>query len=136
MKSYHKYLKEKIDKIDKEESVEESISKNLKTDVLNKPLKYRYQMLGRFQMDADYYFKNPHPKHLWSLDPIKHADNMIALYNTFSKEEQPDWLTDQQLKDYVKKLKSMKENINENSNIKVGTWLKQKTGSDMITYNG
>ena len=83
-------------------------SKDLKKDVLDKPLEFRYQMLGRFQQDADYYFRNPHPKYLWALDPIEHADNMVALYNTFSKEEKPKWLTDKQLKNYVNKLKSMK----------------------------
>ena len=93
---FKKYIQEKLN---------EAISKDLKKDVLNRPLKHRYMMLSRFQADADYYFRNPQPKHLWAGDPIEHADNMIAVYNTFSKEEKPEWLTDTQLKDYVKKLK-------------------------------
>jgi len=84
----------------------EAISKDLKKDVLDRDITFRYQMLGRFISDADYYFRNPHPKHLWAGDPIEHADNMIALYNTFSKSEKPEWLTDKELKKYVDKLKS------------------------------
>jgi hypothetical protein len=84
----------------------EEISKNLKKDVLDRPLEFRYQMLGRFKADADYYFRNPSPKHLWAGDPIEHANNMIAVYNTFSKDEKPEWMTDKELKKYVIKLKS------------------------------
>jgi hypothetical protein len=85
----------------------EAISKDLKKDVLDRPLEFRYQMLGRFQQDADYYFRNPSPKHLWASDPIEHADNMIALYNTFKRSEYPKWFTTRQLQSYVIKLKSM-----------------------------
>ena len=86
-------------------SIQETMSKNLKKDVLNQSLEYRYKMLDRFVQDADYYFKNTHPKHLWAGDPIEHADNMIAIYNSFSNSEKPDWLTDKELKNYVDKLK-------------------------------
>jgi len=86
----------------------EEISKDFKKDVLDHDLTFRYQMLGKFQRDADYYFRNPSPKHLWAGDPITHADNMIALYNSFSKSEKPEWLSDRQLKDYVNKLKKHK----------------------------
>ena len=85
----------------------EDISKDLKKDVLNKPLKFRYQMLSRFQQDADYFFRNPHPKYLWAGDPTEHADNMVALWDTFSNSEKPEWLTVKELKNYVNKLKSM-----------------------------
>lgn len=83
----------------------EAISKDLKKDVLDKPLDFRYRMLGRFQSDADYYFRNPSDKHLWAGNPIEHADNMQAVYDTFSDKEKPKWLTDKELKDYIKKLK-------------------------------
>jgi hypothetical protein len=86
----------------------EDTSENLKHDILDKPLEYRYQMLDRFKQDANYYFKNPHPKHLWAGDPIEHADNMIALYKTFRGNEKPEWLTVLELKSYVNKLKSHK----------------------------
>lgn len=85
----------------------EEISKDLKKDVLNKSSEFRYQMLSRFQQDADYFFGNPDPKYLWARDPIEHADNMIAVYNTFKGDEKPKWLTDKELKYYVNKLKSM-----------------------------
>ena len=65
-------------------------------------------MLGRFVSDTDYYLKNPSPKHLWAGDPIEHADNMIALYNTFSGKEKPEWLTVKQLNKYVILLKNSK----------------------------
>ena len=94
MKRYIKYFKEEV-------------SKDFKKDVINKPLEFRYQMLGRLQQDAEYYFKHPNPKHLWALDPIEHADDMVALWNSFSNSEKPEWLTVKQLNDYVKKLKSI-----------------------------
>ena len=62
-------------------SIQETMSKNLRKDVLNKPLNYRYQMLDRFVQDADYYFTHPSPDNLWAGDPVEHADNMIAIIN-------------------------------------------------------
>ena len=90
----------------KNKNIKEATSPDLKKDVLNRPIEFRYQMLGRFIRDADYFFKNPSPKHLWAGDPIEHADNMLALYATFSNSEKPTWLTDKELKAYVYKLKS------------------------------
>ena len=88
-----------------ERRFEETISKELK-NVLSGDLEYRYQMLGRFKSDADYYFRNPHPKHLWAGDAEEHADNMLAIYKSFKPSEKPEWLTDKELKKYVDKLKS------------------------------
>lgn len=85
--------------------LQEKISDNLEKDVLKRDINFRYQMLARFVADAEYYlYTSKHPKYLWSLDPIDHADNMIALYNSFSRSEKPEWLTEKQLKQYVKEL--------------------------------
>ena len=85
----------------------EEISEDFKKNVLDRGLEFRYMMMDRLKQDAEYYFRNPSDKHLWALNPIEHADDMIALYNSFSHSEKPKWLTDKELKTYVTKLKSM-----------------------------
>jgi len=81
---------------------------DFKKDVLDRPLEFRYQMLGRFVHDVEAYSHNHFDRSLWSGDPITHAENMTALYNSFSKSEKPKWLSDSQFKHYIDILKKHK----------------------------
>ena len=73
-------------------------------DVLGRPADFRYRMLSRFIADAKYYKDNPSPRVLWSGDAKEHAENMIRLYDSFSADEAPEWVSRQEILDYAKDL--------------------------------
>lgn len=64
--------------------------------------KDRYRLLSRMQSDCDYYLGNggKHAKHLWANDEEEHIKDMISLWNSFSADEKPEWLTYEELNDY------------------------------------
>lgn len=105
LKEGQKVLDEKgnVYLIEKGDIVKESVSSDI-IKIAKRELTFRYQMLSRFIEDTKYYLKTRSPKHLWSLDPIDHADNMLFLYDSFSKNEKPEWLTQKELDYYVKEL--------------------------------
>lgn len=68
--------------------------------------KFRYQILGRLQMDCDYYLGagNRCKKHLYYHDERVHIDEMKALYNSFPADAKPEWLTYEQILLYEKQM--------------------------------
>ena len=104
------WIKDKMSAIMEGEVCEDGTSCNLKKFVLDKPETFRYQMLSRFQMDADYFFGNgaQNPGVLWAGDPVEHANNMIAVWNSFPEDAKPKWMTKEELDEYVEKLKTAK----------------------------
>ena len=68
--------------------------------------KFRYMMLSRMKQDCDYYIRmgTGNPKHLWAGDEREQIENMKALWNTFSEEDSPEWLTWDELLEYEKEL--------------------------------
>lgn len=93
-------------------------------NVIGKESSFRYKLLSRMQQDCEYYLGNGNrnPKHLWALEEVEHIKNMISLYNSFSFEDKPEWLTIEQLDNFSKELtgKSLEEHgwmdtINENN---------------------
>lgn len=57
--------------------------------------KYNYQMLSRLKMDCDYYlgYGNRNAKRLWADTEEEHIDEMKKIYNSFSEDKKPEWLT-------------------------------------------
>lgn len=57
--------------------------------------KYNYQMLSRLKMDCDYYLGNGNrnTKRLWAENEENHIIEMKKLYNSFSEDKKPEWLT-------------------------------------------
>ena len=93
-------------------------------NVIGKEASFRYELLSRMQQDCEYYLGNGNrnPKHLWALEEVEHIKNMVSLYNSFSFEDKPEWLTIEQLDNFSKELtgKSLEEHgwmdtINENN---------------------
>ena len=68
--------------------------------------KFRYMMLSRMKSDCDYYLGNGNgsTNHLWAGDERSQIANMVALWNTFEPEDNPEWLTWDELMDYAQKM--------------------------------
>lgn len=65
-----------------------------------------YMMLSRLKADCDYYLGNGkgYAGHLWAQDEAKQIDEMKKIYNSFSEDKKPEWLTWDQILVYEKEL--------------------------------
>ena len=63
---------------------------------------YDYMMLSRYQSDCNYFlgYGNGYEGHLYFKEVNKHCDEMKKLYDSFSDEEKPEWLTAEQIEQY------------------------------------
>ena len=68
--------------------------------------RYNYMMLGRLQRDCEYYlgYVNRNTKYLWAENEQEHINEMKRLYNSFSDENKPEWLTWDQILNYEKRM--------------------------------
>lgn len=71
----------------------------------NEPTKgerFNYQMLARLQMDCGYYLGNGNrcTKHLWAGDEQKQIEEMKKLWNSFSEDKKPEWISWEQILAY------------------------------------
>lgn len=68
--------------------------------------KMKYMLLDRMRCDCEYFLGNGnrHEKYLWSLNVQEHIENMKALYNSFSDENKPEWLTIEEIENYEKRM--------------------------------
>ena len=60
-----------------------------------KDIAFNYMMLSRLQLDCKYYLGcgNRNKKHLWADTVEEHIAYMKELYNGFSEDEKPEWIT-------------------------------------------
>lgn len=74
--------------------------------------KDRYFFLSRFVMDCNYYLGNGRrfPGHLWAGEERQHIENMKALWNSFSEDEKPEWLSWEDILNYEKNIVPKREN--------------------------
>ena len=84
---------------------------------LKRDLFFRYQLLGRLKSDCEYYlnFGNRSTRRLWAGNEKAQIEKMIALYNSFSEEEKPQWLTMEEILEYSKKM-NVYEKVNKEIN--------------------
>ena len=68
--------------------------------------RFNYMMLGRLQMDCEYYLGNGNrnSKQLWALNETDHIEEMKKLYNKFADDKKPEWLTMDQILEYEKQM--------------------------------
>jgi len=61
-----------------------------------------YMMLDRLRTDCEYFLGNGNgqEKYLYYKNVEKHIEEMKKIYNSFSKEEIPEWLTMEKIEDY------------------------------------
>lgn len=73
----------------------------------NEPTNYEkecYEMLGRLQSDCNYYlgYGGRDKSKLWALDEKAQIEEMKRLYNSFSDDKKPEWLTYEDILNYEK----------------------------------
>ena len=68
--------------------------------------RFRYMMLSRMKQDCDYYlgYGGRSANHLWAGNEFNQIMNMKALWETFKPEDNPEWLTKDELKDYASQM--------------------------------
>lgn len=71
-------------------------------ELVNQDNKFKYQMLGRLISDCQYFLGagNGEEKHLWGKNVRDHIAVMLAIYDSFSEEELPDWISYAQIIEY------------------------------------
>lgn len=77
-----------------------------KEEILNSDKKFRYMMLDRLRSDCNYYLDNGHrhKKFLWANNEEEHIELMVALYESFSKEDKPEWISMDNIEEYRRKM--------------------------------
>ena len=75
-------------------------------EIIQRDLKFRYQLLSRLKSDCEYYlnYGNRHTKCLWANDEELQIEFMINLHNSFKEDEKPEWLTMYEIIAYSKKM--------------------------------
>ena len=70
--------------------------------ILQSEDKFRYQLLSRLQMDCNYYLGNGNRniKHLWAENEEEQIKVMKELWNSFSDDGKPEWLTWEDILNY------------------------------------
>lgn len=70
--------------------------------ILSHDDRFRYMLLNRMQTDCDYYlgYGNRCDGRLWARNEKKQIDYMKAIWNSFSDDKKPKWLTYDQILDY------------------------------------
>lgn len=68
--------------------------------------KFRYQLLSRLQMDCNYYlgYGNRNSKQLWAEGEEEQIKVMKLLWNSFSHDDKPEWLTWNEILDFENKM--------------------------------
>ncbi|MDD9309811.1 hypothetical protein PUS82_00500 [Cytobacillus firmus] len=71
---------------------------------VNQKDRFNYQLLGRLRSDCEYYlgYGNRNVKNLWANNEKEHIEKMKELYNSFSDDEKPEWLSYEQILQYEK----------------------------------
>ena len=106
------YITSSIDKILKDNGyikVEENKLQENNTD-----LEYKYMLLDRLKQDCKYFLGNGNgnAEHsLWAKDIDKQIEKMKEIYNSFSEEEKPDWITLEDINNYEKRMKEYNKDV-------------------------
>ena len=70
---------------------------------------FRYMLLDRMRGDCDYYLGrgDRQAKYLWARSEQEQIETMKAIWNSFSEDEKPAWLSMEQICDYEEKMLGM-----------------------------
>lgn len=81
----------------------------LQEDTTN--LEYNYMLLDRLKQDCEYFLGNGNGNvdTLWAKDIDEQIAKMKELYNSFADEEKPEWITMEDINNYEKKMKALKD---------------------------
>jgi len=75
-------------------------------EILQSEDKFKYQLLSRMQQDCEYYLGNGNraEKHLWAGNTVDHIATMKSIWNSFSEDEKPEWITWEKILEYEQKM--------------------------------
>lgn len=75
-------------------------------DILQSDQTFRYQLLSRLQSDCNYYlgYGNRNKNYLWAEDEVEQIVTMKNLWNSFSPDEKPEWLSWEDILNYEKEI--------------------------------
>lgn len=106
---------------DKYSNLEEYITETLKSEQRENPRKFDYMMLDRLRSDCDYFLGNGNGYlgHLYYKDIDRHIEEMKKIYESFSEQEKPEWISLQEIENYRDKMnEKLKEHIFEKQDYK------------------
>jgi hypothetical protein len=75
-------------------------------EILKSEESFRYQLLSRLQSDCNYYlgYGNRSKRALWAGDETEQIITMKQLWNSFSHDDKPEWLTWNEILEYENKM--------------------------------
>lgn len=81
---------------------------------IRNPREFDYMLLSRMKADCDYFLRNgnAYENDLWSGSVESICDEMEKIWNSFTDNEKPEWLTMEQIKEYRREMMEVKENKN------------------------
>lgn len=87
-------------------NIEKHYLKESNEDILGKDDEFRYQLLDRLKSDCDYYLGNGNrnDKHLWAGNVKDQIQTMKDLYNSFSDDMKPEWISLEDIDNYEKEM--------------------------------
>lgn len=79
--------------------------KEMKIWISQRDKKYRYMLLDRMRSDCEYYL-NGHKcvNHLWSKTEEEQIDYMLFIWDLFTENEKPEWLSREQIIEFGKRM--------------------------------
>lgn len=77
----------------------------------NTNLEYNYMLLGRLRSDCEYFlgYGNGSERHLWAGNIDEQIAKMKELYNSFTDDQKPEWITMEDINNYEKEMKELKK---------------------------
>ena len=97
------------DELNNYEKIEENKLQENNTD-----LEYKYMLLDRLKQDCEYFLGNGNGNvehSLWAKDIDAQIEKMKEIYNSFSEEEKPDWITLEDINNYEKRMKAYNKDV-------------------------
>lgn len=78
----------------------------------NTNLEYNYMLLDRLKQDCEYFLGNGNGNAdtLWAKDIDEQIAKMKELYNSFTDDQKPEWITMEDIDNYEKEMKELKAN--------------------------
>ena len=73
-------------------------------EILSQDKNFRYQLLDRMQEDCNYYLEvSRSNNNLWAGNTTEQIEIMKAIWNSFSNDEKPEWITWEDILEFERK---------------------------------
>lgn len=88
------------------------------SEYTHKDSKFKYMLLDRLKQDCEYFLGNGNgaEKHLWAGNIDDQIKLMKDLYNSFSDNQKPEWISMEDIEKYEEEMKSYNKNSTTNLN--------------------